>query len=914
MTAGGYDPQAATSRRYAEVDSQAPTPLEENHRSLFGAVMLGAKDTSERNTEPMSATYLSPGFMFPERPLSASGGTQNESYDEASLNVSHMEGLFRSQSAAPSLHTGSRIGPPPGLTLASSQSDSHANRFVGRRAASTGVLNDQQTALRPSAKTLMDLIQEDDDPVDSPQRTKQYEDRRPTSPSLVRQPNGQPNGHAGYDQLQYPQYREEMRAPAHARESIPVRTEDPYERSRQLGGVQGMQPQASVGPRYDLGMVQDMQPQAPTMPRYDHGQVQRGSQDGSPPSAYPQMQAQAPYAHTYAAQPPQQNHLYGGQHGQQISQPLMHSGQPPQHSHLHTGQHPQTSHLQPGQNPQASHQQQQQQQQQQPLLETRQHVYYGGQQQRVEMQQPTRLQAQVLPSGQTVYVNVPNAHTPTPPPPPQQPSYGYQTTPPPAPQQPSYGYQTTSPPASQQPSFGYQTLQYHPQQSQVIQPPLPRTSSREEQQQQQYVSVVPMQGGGSSQVAYWQTELSSSGHGLGPAVTIVNPSGGQSVMSTGGTSHGMEAQRSNQQYGGRARGEGKGGRGRKGGGARRGDSKTAAHPASSHILEEFRLTKNRDWTMRQIEGHVIEFCQDQNGSRFIQQRLEMGDVAEQQIVMREVLPTIRRLRNDVFGNYVVQKLLDFGTPGVKADIRETLKGEMLQLSLQMYGCRVVQKALESLDERDIPGLLAEFHHNVLSCIHDQNGNHVIQKCIEVLSTRAKKARQTGDHARADFLNHQIDFIVKDVLANTATLSCHPYGCRVLQRILEHCEDVRKTAALDEIALCHRKLLDDQYGNYVIQHVLQYGRDPDRDSILDIVLESGLLRLSRQKFASNVVEKLLKYGNTAQRSRIVDEMLKVSVVLFSFSLIIQHIDCRSHAFVLLFDYSEWTITLSPAMRT
>jgi pumilio RNA-binding family len=342
----------------------------------------------------------------------------------------------------------------------------------------------------------------------------------------------------------------------------------------------------------------------------------------------------------------------------------------------------------------------------------------------------------------------------------------------------------------------------------------------------------------------------------------------------------METQRPNQQYGGRARGEGKGGRGRKGGGARRGDSKTAAHPASSHILEEFRLTKNRDWTMRQIEGHVIEFCQDQNGSRFIQQRLEMGDVAEQQIVMREVLPTIRRLRNDVFGNYVVQKLLDFGTPGVKADIRETLKGE-LQLSLQMYGCRVVQKALESLDERDIPGLLAEFHHNVLSCIHDQNGNHVIQKCIEVLSTRAKKARQSGDHARADFLNHQIDFIVNDVLANTATLSCHPYGCRVLQRILEHCEDVRKTAALDEIALCHRKLLDDQYGNYVIQHVLQYGRDPDRDSILDIVLESGLLRLSRQKFASNVVEKLLKYGNTAQRSRIVDEMLKVSLLLFCF---------------------------------
>jgi pumilio RNA-binding family len=53
--------------------------------------------------------------------------------------------------------------------------------------------------------------------------------------------------------------------------------------------------------------------------------------------------------------------------------------------------------------------------------------------------------------------------------------------------------------------------------------------------------------------------------------------------------------------------------------------------------------------------------------------------------MGEVLPAVRRLRNDVFGNYVVQKLLDFGTPKMKDDLRETLQGEMLQLSLQMYG-------------------------------------------------------------------------------------------------------------------------------------------------------------------------------------------------------------------------------------
>jgi pumilio RNA-binding family len=291
-------------------------------------------------------------------------------------------------------------------------------------------------------------------------------------------------------------------------------------------------------------------------------------------------------------------------------------------------------------------------------------------------------------------------------------------------------------------------------------------------------------------------------------------------------------------------------------------------------LDEFRSSKNRQWSIFQIEGHVVDFCMDQNGSRFIQQRLEMGDQLEQQIVAREVLPAIRRLRNDVFGNYVVQKLLDFGSQKVRANIRDTLEGEMLQLSLQMYGCRVVQKVLETLPEDDIARLLSEFHHNVLCCIHDQNGNHVIQKCIEVMSSRARKAVQQNDEALGQFLRDQIDFIIDDVLANTTTLSCHPYGCRVLQRMLEHCNDEKKFLILDEIKSCHRKLLDDQYGNYVIQHVLQFGREEDRDSIVQIVVESGLLGLSRQKFASNVVEKLLKYGNSNQRRAVVREMLHV----------------------------------------
>lgn len=295
----------------------------------------------------------------------------------------------------------------------------------------------------------------------------------------------------------------------------------------------------------------------------------------------------------------------------------------------------------------------------------------------------------------------------------------------------------------------------------------------------------------------------------------------------------------------------------------------------SSLLEEFRSSKPHAWTISLIKNHILQFCQDQNGSRFIQQQLETtASSDEKQLVLKEILPSLCTLRNDVFGNYVIQKLLEYGTESIKRSLYATFQNEMIGMSLQMYGCRVVQKAFETLPYIYLTTLLNEFHDNVTKCIHDQNGNHVIQKIIEVMSFKVKLGEGEIE---------VYDFILQDVLAIVSELSCHPYGCRVMQRILEHCVEEQKEQALNCISCCFEHLLDDQYGNYVIQHVLQFGRDDDRNALLQIILSRDLLTLSRQKFASNVVEKLLKYGSTSQRNIVVNEMLKevdgCSVVLW-----------------------------------
>ncbi len=51
----------------------------------------------------------------------------------------------------------------------------------------------------------------------------------------------------------------------------------------------------------------------------------------------------------------------------------------------------------------------------------------------------------------------------------------------------------------------------------------------------------------------------------------------------------------------------------------------------------------------------------------------------------------------------------------------------------MYGCRVIQKALESIPLEQQQIIISELEGNVLKCVKDQNGNHVVQKCIECVN-------------------------------------------------------------------------------------------------------------------------------------------------------------------------------------
>ncbi|KAK4488963.1 hypothetical protein RD792_004754 [Penstemon davidsonii] len=272
------------------------------------------------------------------------------------------------------------------------------------------------------------------------------------------------------------------------------------------------------------------------------------------------------------------------------------------------------------------------------------------------------------------------------------------------------------------------------------------------------------------------------------------------------------------------------------------------------FLEELKATGAQRIDFSDIVGRIVEFSIDQHGSRFIQQKLENCSVEEKELVFREVLPHASKLMTDVFGNYVIQKFFEHGTYQQRKELASQLSGHMLPLSLQMYGCRVIQKALEVIELDQKRELVLEFDGHVMRCVRDQNGNHVIQKCIECLPT------------------DKIDFIISAFRGQVAMLSTHPYGCRVIQRVLEHCsDDLRCQSIIDEILESSYDLAQNQYGNYVTQHVLERGKPLERSQIIS-KLSGKVVRMSQHKYASNVVEKCLEFGDTSERELLIEEIL------------------------------------------
>eukprot|EP01060_Flectonema_neradi_P006476 TRINITY_DN14382_c2_g1_i2.p1 TRINITY_DN14382_c2_g1~~TRINITY_DN14382_c2_g1_i2.p1 ORF type:complete len:410 (+),score=62.94 TRINITY_DN14382_c2_g1_i2:72-1232(+) len=250
--------------------------------------------------------------------------------------------------------------------------------------------------------------------------------------------------------------------------------------------------------------------------------------------------------------------------------------------------------------------------------------------------------------------------------------------------------------------------------------------------------------------------------------------------------------------------------------------------------------------VRRTSSVSLENAATQSGSRNIQKMLDGATVAEATAIASSLNITGTQLLTDVFGNYIIQKLVEFESPCIEETVMKVVTGRAFELSTHSFACRVVQKLLLHSSKQSVETLIDELTPHLSELITDQNGNHVVQRCLEV-----------SPPIRVTVIN-----ILKRSLFHCST---HVYGCRVVQRVLEHAVDPNVIIpVLQELLQKVHLLVTNQYGNYVVQHMVVKSHAMFVKVVVDR-LKGHYALLCTHKFASNVVE--LIYENASEEVRV-----------------------------------------------
>lgn len=239
-------------------------------------------------------------------------------------------------------------------------------------------------------------------------------------------------------------------------------------------------------------------------------------------------------------------------------------------------------------------------------------------------------------------------------------------------------------------------------------------------------------------------------------------------------------------------------------------------------------------------GHVRRLSRDQVGCRLLQQSLDEDGPYAATAILNEGLPFLTEAMTDPFGNYLFQKILEKVTAEEKLLLVSTVGPRLVNAALNLHGTRSVQKVVEmSVGDSKAAEIVTQSLAPAAArlCI-DSHGNHVIQRILQKLP-----------HVHSKF--------VFDAVANSVgDVARHRHGCCVIQRCLDSPPSPARSNLVKRIVEKSLDLMQDAYGNYVVQYVLDVCGDDEAAAVCESVVgKIGLLAI--QKFSSNVMEKCLE---------------------------------------------------------
>ncbi|KAI0181971.1 ARM repeat-containing protein [Hypoxylon sp. FL1284] len=287
---------------------------------------------------------------------------------------------------------------------------------------------------------------------------------------------------------------------------------------------------------------------------------------------------------------------------------------------------------------------------------------------------------------------------------------------------------------------------------------------------------------------------------------------------------------------------------------------TQPRDSQQRVIQQRRAQDNEamnryaNMPLEHFVGEIYSLCKDQYGCRYLQKELENRVPKDVHLIWEETQQHIVELMTDPFGNYLCQKLLEYCTDDERTLLIQNAMHQMVGIATNAHGTRALQKMIESVSTpTHVQLIIQALNGRVVELIQDINGNHVIQKCLNKLTSQSAQ------------------FIFTAVGNRCIDVGTHRHGCCVLQRCIDHASGDQKMWLITKITENATRLVQDPFGNYVVQYIIDLNDTAFTEPLIQ-QFRGRISQLSRHKFSSNVIEKCLRCGNEASKDMMVSEML------------------------------------------
>ncbi|KAK3397282.1 armadillo-type protein [Sordaria brevicollis] len=310
---------------------------------------------------------------------------------------------------------------------------------------------------------------------------------------------------------------------------------------------------------------------------------------------------------------------------------------------------------------------------------------------------------------------------------------------------------------------------------------------------------------------------------------------------------------------------------------------------SRRAMDGEAMSRFNNLPLEQVVGTIYSLCKDQHGCRYLQKKLDDRNEEQIHMIWLETNQHVIELMTDPFGNYLCQKLLELCSEDERTVLIRNATSDMVRIALNAHGTRALQKMIDSVSSPVQINLIIEALRNrVVELIQDLNGNHVIQKCLNKLNATdasfifdavGQNCVEVGTHRHGCcVLQRCIDhadgakktWLIERITANAVTLVQDPFGNYVVQYIIDLNEPSFTEPLVGQFLGRIPQLSKHKFSSNVVEKCLRCSSPNSKDKIVsEIMAQNEIKQLMQDSYGNYVVQTALDYATPSMKHQLVE---------------------------------------------